>query len=653
MCGLVGFWNSSRSLPNPVLEQQVLEMARALRHRGPDDEGAWTDEATGIALGFRRLAIIDLSPTGHQPMSSPGGRYMAVFNGEIYNYLSLRDELELEGALPPLRGSSDTEIMLASFEHWGIESTLRRMIGMFSIALWDRHQRQLYLIRDRLGVKPLYYGKSARTLVFGSELLALQAHPDFLPEIDRDALALYLRDGHLPAPHTLLRDVYKVPPGCYLRFSSTDAQFPHPVAYWSAQEMLLNAAQNPFRGDEQAALDAVDALVHDAVRLRMVSDVPLGAFLSGGVDSSLVVAHMQRLSSQPVRTFTVGFAEAEFDEAHHARAVAHQLGTDHTEFRLSARDALDLLPTAAAHLDEPMQDSSLLPTWLVSKMARTQVTVSLSGDGGDELFGGYQRYQKVLLRHAQLKNLPPQLSAVGQTVSAELARGRKLELLKRLERHLPGPVRARQPLSRLELYLDGATRGSLENLYGFFMSHWRVPPVLFAAPPSPYASFTGLPDATQVPDELSRLMYLDLVRYLPDDVLTKVDRASMAVSLEAREPLLDHRLVALAFSLPSSLRVRGGRGKYILRRLLQRYLPVELIDRPKQGFGIPLAAWLRGPLRPWAEELLREEALYADGLLDARPIRLAWQEHLSGSWDHSHKLWGLLMFQAWRQRLRV
>ncbi len=597
-------------------------MANALQHRGPDDSGAWADAGAGVAFGFRRLAILDLSPAGHQPMASASRRYVIAFNGEVYNFREMR--VELEGAGRSFSGHSDTEVILAAVEAWGLEAALRRFIGMFAIALWDRRERRLTLVRDRLGIKPLYYGWSGGALLWGSELKALRAYPGFCGEIDRGALCLHLRHSNIPAPHSIYRNIFKLPPGCFLTFDWPNPQpgAREPVAYWSARRVTEEGAADLFPGDEAEAADRLESLLREAVRLRMIADVPLGAFLSGGIDSSTVVAMMQSQSARPVKTFSIGFPEAGYDEAPYARAVAARLGTEHHELYVTPREALEVIPRLPEIFDEPFSDSSQIPTYLVSRLTRGEVTVALSGDGGDELFCGYGRYASAVSIWRVLGRIPLPL----RRAAGALLPGRR----GKIRRGILGTPTA-------------------EALYRRLISHWKDPAALVpgAVEPSTAAARLGeTPGALAFP---RHMMLADLLCYLPDDILTKVDRASMAVGLEARVPLLDHRVVEFAARLPLSMKMRGGRGKWILRQVLGRYLPQELTERPKKGFGVPMGQWLRGPLRDWAGDLLSGERLRREGYFDPAPIRRMWADHLSGAGDSNYYLWDVLMFQAWLQ----
>lgn len=644
MCGITGFWDTSRQLSPDKMQAIVRQMSDRLRHRGPDDSGDWLDVNVGIALGHRRLSIVDLSPEGHQPMVSAEGRYAIAFNGEIYNFRELRRELECLGHR--FRGHSDTEVMLASITEWGLDRAIKRFNGMFAFALWDRKEQILHLGRDRLGEKPLYYGWMGQTFLFGSELKALTTHPSFQPEIDRNVLALFLRHNCVPAPYSIYKGIYKLPPGTVLSCNGADIDLV-PVSYWSVKEIAELGVANPFTGSESEAVDKLETLLGDAVALRRVADVPLGAFLSGGIDSSTIVALMQAQSSQPVKTFSIGFYEDDYNEAKDAKAVAQYLGTDHTELYVTPEEAIAVIPKLPTLYDEPFSDSSQIPTFLVSQLAKQHVTVCLSGDGGDELFAGYNRHfwgrriwQKINgkpqgLRKAIahiLKTLSPQS---WERISALIAP----LLPTNFEKNFLG--------DRLHQLAEILVVDTPEAMYGSLVSHWKEPesPVLGSSELS-----TILTDPQQwarLPDFTERMMFLDTVTYLPDDILTKVDRASMGVSLEARVPYLDHRLVEFAWQLPLDMKIRNGQGKWLLRQVLYKYVPQKLIERPKMGFGIPIDHWLRGPLREWVEVQLNEKRLREEGFFNFHPIREKWTEHLSGERNWQYYLWDVLMFQAW------
>jgi len=650
MCGLTGFWEMAARRKEAELCRTVQEMAETLHHRGPDDGGEWADAGAGIALGFRRLAIVDLSPAGHQPMASASERYIIAFNGEVYNFEALRQELMGQSAAPAFRGHSDTEVMLAAIEAWGLEAAVKRFVGMFALALWDRQERVLHLVRDRLGIKPLYYGWMGNTLLFGSELKALRAHPAFRPEIDRDVLTLLLRHNYIPAPYSIYKGIRKLPPGTILTLRGTGEA--EPVPYWSVRDAAAAGLADPFSGSEAEAADGLDALLREAVGMRMVADVPLGAFLSGGVDSSAVVALMQAQSSRPVQTFSIGFRESGYDEAPFAREVARHLGTDHTELYVSPEDAQAVIPTLPALYDEPFADSSQIPTFLVSQLARRRVTVSLSGDGGDELFAGYNRYFFAQNIWDRIGWMPTGVrQAAAGTLTAVPPRTMDA-LAQRLGSVLPKHLRHGGVSIKLAKIADIMRADCPDTIYKTLVSHWEQPAslVLGMDGGEPPTALTGKDRWRGLPDFTQRMMYMDLMSYLPDDILAKVDRASMAVSLEARVPLLDHRVVEFAWRLPLSLKIREGQGKWLLRQVLYRYVPREMIERPKMGFGVPIDAWLRGPLRDWAEALLDERRLREEGFFEPAPIRAKWDEHLSGRRNWQYHLWDVLMFQAWHEK---
>jgi asparagine synthase (glutamine-hydrolysing) len=644
MCGIAGIFEPGAAQSEESLRRLAGAMSATLRHRGPDDEGVWADAASGVALASCRLAILDLSPAGHQPMVSASGRYVIAYNGETYNHPQLRQELENQ--VPGgFRGHSDTEVLLAAFEAWGVRPALERLNGMFAFALWDKKERVLHLARDRMGEKPLYYGWVGRALVFASELKALRAHPGFPGEIDRGALALYLRHNCVPAPYTIYRDVRKLPPATAVSISSSSPQVAEPVPYWSLRRAAEAGLAKPFAGDEKQAAEELDVLLRDAVRMRMIADVPLGAFLSGGIDSSTVVALMQAQSDRPVKTFSIGLPEAGYNEAEEAKAVAQHLRTDHTELYVTPEEARAVIPRLPAIYDEPFADQSQIPTFLVSQLARRQVTVALSGDGGDELFGGYNRYTWSGRIWRNIGGFPEKLrKAAAAAITSVSPRGWEA-VFRTLRPVLPQSFRPRLPGDKLHKMAGVMGAEDLRALYIGLASHWDPATVMDVAEPTTLLTSTA--DWPTLPDFAQQMMFLDTLTYLPDDILAKVDRASMAVSLEARVPLLDHRVVEFAWRLPVSLKIRDKEGKWLLRRVLERYVPKELISRPKMGFGVPLDAWLRGPLRDWAEALLDPRRLAADGFFRPQPIRRKWAEHLSGRRNWQFHLWDVLMFQAW------
>lgn len=653
MCGITGFLSRDKQYSWP---DAVREMANSLLHRGPDAGAIWIDDEGQIALGHRRLSIVDLSAAGSQPMRSACGRYVIAFNGEIYNHNAMREEIE-----GPWRGHSDTETLLAAFAKWGIEETLKRSVGMFAIALWDTADKRLYLIRDRMGEKPLYYGWSRGTFLFGSELKALRQHPAFNNSIDRAALCLYFRHNYIPAPYSIYNDIFKLEPGCMLTLKIDDTKtatppgFSAPASFgslhlsrwWSLRTVAENG-QNALIKDEHEALDQLECQLREAIALQSVADVPLGAFLSGGVDSSLVVALMQTSSSRPVHTYTIGFNEADYDEAVHARAIAKHLGTKHTELYVSAAEGLGIVSRLPSLFDEPFADSSQIPTYIVSEQARKHVTVALSGDAGDELFAGYNRHlqtqnvwnvvsklpsggRQLILK--LLKEIPPQTAnSFGQGISHVLPKAWQMT-------HLA------DKLMKLADRLDGVK--DCDDLYFNLVSEWKRPAQIVidgVEQPTLLSSRRNWPELATFED---RMMYLDSMTYLPDDILTKVDRAAMGVSLETRVPFLDHRVVELAWRIPVGMKISNGQGKQVLRKILDKYVPRSLIERPKQGFGIPVGSWLRGPLKVWAERLIDRERLRQEGFLNPDAVWSRWQEHLAQRRNWEHSLWSVLMFQAW------
>jgi asparagine synthase (glutamine-hydrolysing) len=643
MCGFSGFlmaWSGGLSVEES--RDRLQWMGDAIFHRGPDSEGYWVESNAGIGLVHRRLSIVDLSPAGAQPMTSNSGRYVLAFNGEIYNHSGLRKSLAFSGAASSWRGNSDTETLLACFEEWGLEETLQRAIGMFAFAVWDRELRMLTLARDRIGEKPLYYGWQGNgrqaAFLFGSELIALRRHPSFCADINRDSLALYMRHNCIGGPHSIYSGIQKLPPGHWLTVSAA-APEPKLHMWWSGAAVAKQGRAQPFTGTPEMAVNALEVLLHDAVGQQMMADVPLGAFLSGGIDSSTVVALMQAQSSRPVRTFSIGFHEEGYNEAEHAKTVARHLGTDHTELYVTAQQALDVIPKLPSLYSEPFADSSQIPTFLVSQLARQHVSVALSGDAGDELFCGYNRYQMTAGLWSKLSRIPRPLRqmAAGMITAVPPAAWDKL-----------GSV---LPMSRVgdKLHKGAAVLGSrsVADLYRGMVSHWADPASVVLGATEPASVLTGAAPNLQGLNDVERMMALDMLSYLPDDILAKVDRAAMGVSLETRVPFLDHRVVEFAWSLPLHYKLRNGVTKWPLRQVLYRHVPRELIERPKMGFGVPIDQWLRGPLRDWAESLLSESRLRQEGFFDPAPIRHKWAEHLSGQRNWQYHLWDVLMFQAW------
>jgi asparagine synthase (glutamine-hydrolysing) len=651
MCGIAGVLSASR-----IDERAVAQMAFAIAHRGPDDQGVWVDTEAGVGLANRRLAIIDLSPEGHQPMLSSNGRYALTFNGEIYNHRELRTELDEAGLSPERgwRGHSDTETLIELIANHGLERAIERCVGMFALALWDRKERRLALVRDRFGEKPLYYGWVGRNFLFGSELKVLSAHPQFEARIDRHAVGLLLSRTYIPAPFSIYERIFKLEPGCILTLDREAAGQPldgppkegrssdglNLERYWSYRNVIVRGLDDPI-DDEATALEELERTLASAIQRQSMADVPVGAFLSGGVDSSTIVGLYQKYSSVPVRTFSIGFEQKGFNEAQHAKRVAAYLGTVHNERYVTARDAQEVIPLLPKMYDEPFADSSQIPTYLVSRFAREHVTVALTGDGGDELFAGYNRHLMLPQLWQTLQRLPRSLrSAVGGPlghVPSQLWSGLGALLPGRRQPHFGGKV---QKALRV-----AASVGTFDDVYCTFLNEWSFEPSPLLGPGEAECPF-DLKLGRPVPDTL-RMMYCDAVSYLPDDILAKVDRASMAVSLETRVPFLDHRVAELAARIPLSLKVRNGKGKHILRQLLYDLVPQDLVDRPKAGFGIPVGEWIKGPLRFWAEDLLDPRRMAQECFFDPQIVQRRWQAHLSGRRDSTPALWAILMFQAW------
>lgn len=639
MCGIAGL---IASVSGVDLESSVRRMSNTLVHRGPDDGGIWVDTVHGVALAHRRLSIIDLSPQGHQPMQSARGRYVIVFNGEIYNFEAIRDELTEQGKAPVWRGHSDTEVLLAAVEAWGVEGALARTVGMFAIALWDRETSTLMLARDRIGEKPLYYGKTDLGFVFASELKAVRALTGGAEQINPQAVSDFMRFGYVPGSLCIYRGIAKLLPGHLVRIG-LGGKIGEPIPYWQIQSKEVDNLRRELAGEnENVLIERLHDRLHASVGLQMVSDVPLGAFLSGGVDSSTVVALMQAQSRRPVKTYTIGFHEKAFDEAPFARAVAQHLDTEHTELYVSADDAAGLIPELPLIYDEPFADSSQIPTTLVSRLTRQHVTVSLSGDGGDELFAGYPRYAITAELWKRINRLP----AVLREVCAAALRSASPQGWDHILSFLPAGQRQKingRRLHRLSQLLGSA---SLAEMYVRLMSQWQPEDGLVLGV---HGSITDGLQWNSRGDPIEQMRHWDANQYLPDDLLVKVDRATMSASLESRAPLLDHRVVETAFALPQNVLERGGQGKWILRRVLDRYVPRNLIERPKAGFSVPLGQWLRGPLHDWASDLLDPQRLRRECLLDADKVEAMWREHRSGHFDRSGHLWNILMFQAWRE----
>lgn len=662
MCGFTGFLDRSETTSPEQLTEIVGHMTASLHHRGPDDGGIWTDSVACVALGHRRLSILDLTSAGHQPMVSRSGRYVIAFNGEIYNHLALRHELDHGAPVPdhPLfdtpanlshvtsagwRGHSDTETLLAAIESWGIGETLRQCVGMFAFGLWDRQDKLLYLARDRLGEKPLYYGWQGNTLLFGSELKALRRHPAFRAEINRDALTLFFRHDYIPAPYTIYQDIHKLPPGSFIALGAHRNS--SPTTYWTVQDAALRSKLQPYAGSENEATDQLEALLRQSLQGQMVADVPLGAFLSGGIDSTTVVALMQSQSARPVKTFTIGFREEEFDEAAHAAAIARHLGTEHTEWYVTPEEAMGVIPHLSGLYDEPFADVSQIPTHLVSRLARQQVAVSLSGDGGDELFGGYNRHVWTRKLWRQMRYCPAAMRsglAGLLTIVPPHAWNSTFRLLGFM---LPAGLRYASPGDKLHKISSLLRARRPEDIYLDLVSIWKEPARLVRNGHEPATLLTDPTRWPELRDLEHRMMYLDTLSYLPDDILVKVDRAAMGTSLETRVPFLDHRLVEFAWQLPLSMKIRDGQGKWLLRQLLYRLVPQDLVDRPKMGFSVPVDQWLRGPLKDWAEPLIEPARLKSEGYLNPALVTHKWRQHQSGRRNEARALWSVLMFQSW------
>lgn len=653
VCGIAGFVQISQDLKSDEFALIAKRMSDAILHRGPDSEGQWVDPSVGVALAFRRLAILDLSPSGKQPMVSHCGRYTMVMNGEIYNYQLLKSEIEKSGKFSyAFRGTSDTEVLLAAMTAWGIEEALRKTNGMFAFAVWDKETRTLTMARDRLGEKPLYYGIHGKTLLFGSELKALKAHPAFRNEIDRDVLTLFFRASYIPQPYSIYRAIKKLPPAHFVEFHSKTGTLSEPKAYWDIKTACENGVKHPFRGSEEDAVHELELLLKDSVKMRMASDVPLGAFLSGGVDSSLTAAMMQDQSETPIQTFTMGFTEKAYDESHFARKVASHLGTHHTERTVTAQDALDVIPLLPTLFDEPFSDSSQIPTYLVSKITREKVTVALSGDGGDELFGGYTRHTWGKTAWKLVDTLPDPVKQVFSSGLNLVPPASWTQFFHTLEPVLPEKFRWTNAGEKFQKLADILKSENPEDLYRTLSSRLNNPTNLVVGAKEPPTLFTNKNAWPEISDFSLKMMYLDLVTYLPDDILAKMDRASMGVSLEARVPFLDHRIVEFAWTLPLEMKIKEGKTKHLLRKLLYKYVPKELIERPKMGFSVPIDSWLKGPLKEWASSLLSPSKIKQEGFLNASLVTEKWNQHLSGERNFQHQIWDILMFEAWLEKNR-
>ena len=649
MCGIAGFITQSNS-DSKRINDIVTKMSDTLRHRGPDDKGIWVNGEHGIALGHRRLSIIDTSVAGHQPMLSHCGRYVIILNGEIYNFKTLRHELESKGF--KFKGHSDTEIMLAAISSYGVDSAIKKFNGMFAFALWDRKKHILSLARDRTGQKPMYYGFSNNTFLFASELKAMRVYPGFKNSINRDALALYMRFNCIPAPHSIYENIYKLPPSSILKFNYADlASKKYSVdKYWSLSNIASNGIEHILDQPSDQLQDTVEQALSKSVNMRMESDVPLGVFLSGGIDSSLITALMQKNSSTPIKTFTIGFKDQAYNEAEHAKLIAKHLGTDHTEFCVTPEEAISIVPRLADIYDEPFADSSQIPTFLVSQLTRDKVTVSLSGDGGDEVFSGYNR-------HYWVKNIWSKIGWLNPGIRGVIAKALLLgsprsweNIFSKFDNSLPKGSRHQTPGDKMHKLAGVLSAKSAYDMYIGLRTHWDDPQSMVYKSNEPKTIVTDTDSRIFPHDIIQEMMYKDAVTYLPDDILTKVDRASMAVSLESRAPFLDHELIELAWRLPMNMKLKGSSTKFVLRKILDKYIPPTLIERPKMGFGLPIGQWLRGPLNDWAESLLVESDIKREGFFDSKPIMQKWREHISGKMNWQYLLWDVLMFQSWYKR---
>ena len=647
MCGFTGFVDT-----NQIDSEEICRrMIGSLNHRGPDHSATWINKELGVALGHARLSIIDLSPAGNQPMQSNCGRFVTIFNGEIYNHLALRKQLITDGFKGSWRGHSDTETILEAFSRWGIKKSFEKSVGMFGLAVLDLRKRKLYLARDRMGEKPVYYGWQDGVFLFGSELKALKLHPKFKNSIDRNSLSLLMRYNTIPSPYSIYEGIFKLSPGNILALDLESRSF-EIESYWSLQDTIRSSLSNPFHGNEQEALLELESVLKNSINEQMISDVPLGAFLSGGVDSSTIVSLMQSQSIDKIKTFSIGFNEEGFDEALNARGVAKYLNTEHTELYVTPSQAREVIPMLPEIFDEPFSDSSQIPTYLVSKLAKEKVDVCLSGDGGDELFGGYNRHFWVRSIWDKVRFLPTFSRYLLFYAITSLSPYKWDKLFKSSTSFLPSRFQTSQPGDKMHKLANVITANSPDEMYKSLVSHWQNPESLVLGAKEIETILTqqfSLIDSLEIEE---KMMFLDSITYLSDDILTKVDRSAMAVSLETRIPLLDHRVVELAWRLPLEMKINHGNGKHILRKLLFKYVPRDLVERPKMGFSVPINSWLRGPLNEWAEDLLSTSKLKKEGFFSPDEIKKKWEEHKSGRRDWQHQLWNVLIFQAWLEKNR-
>ncbi|MDB9891235.1 asparagine synthase (glutamine-hydrolyzing) [Alphaproteobacteria bacterium] len=646
MCGITGFFQPT-CFSSAFGEKILKKMVEKIRHRGPDDQGIWLDEHKGIGLAHQRLSILDLSPTGHQPMESSSGRYLIVFNGEIYNHLDLRKTLI--GSHVHWRGRSDTETLLAGFEQWGIQATIEKCIGMFAFGVWDRQVDTLTLCRDRMGEKPLYFGWQGvgeeACFLFGSELKALKNHPSFSGEVDRDALCLFMRYGNVPAPQTIYKGISKLEPGHLLTISVEDRRL-RINPYWSLETVAVMGSCYPTKNNEELVINELEQLLMSAVKQQMIADVSVGAFLSGGIDSSTIVALMQAQSSTPIQTFSIGFGEQNYNEAVQAKEVANYLGTDHTELYVTPRETFDVISKLPNLYCEPFGDSSQIPTYLVSQLARQSVKVSLSGDGGDEIFGGYNRYFLTEKIWNKMSHVPIEIRRFLALIIQGTSPDNLNKVINPLQKFLPKSLRSINTGDKLHKAAEVLASSDIDELYLGIVSHWKSDEIVLAGV-EPEGCLSRKPSNFLRIDDVQKMMLLDSVSYLPNDILVKLDRAAMGASLETRIPFLDHRVIEFAWQIPQSMKLRQDTGKWILREVLHRHVPKSIVDRPKMGFGIPIDSWLRGPLKDWAEDLLNENRLIDEGFFNSKMVREKWTEHLSRKKNWHHLLWNVLMFQAW------